>query len=41
MKLIPGTNPEIFDRLLDMKYRGIVIEAFGAGGAHFESVNNF
>ncbi len=39
LKLIPGTNPEIFDRLLDMKYRGIVIEAFGAGGTHFERRN--
>lgn len=35
LKLIPGTNPEILDRLYDMKYRGIVIEAFGAGGTHF------
>lgn len=39
LKLIPGTNPEIFDRLLDMKYRGVVIEAFGAGGTHFERRN--
>lgn len=35
LKLIPGTNPDIFDRLYEMKYRGIVIEAFGAGGTHF------
>lgn len=35
MKLIPGMNPEIFDILLDQKYRGIVIEAFGAGGINF------
>lgn len=35
LKLIPGTNPDIFDRLLDMGCRGIVIEAFGAGGTHF------
>ena len=39
LKLIPGTNPEIFDRLLDMGYEGIVIEAFGAGGTHFERRN--
>lgn len=39
LKLIPGTNPEIFDMLLNMKYRGIVIEAFGAGGTHFERRN--
>ncbi len=35
IKLTPGLNPEIFDRLLEMHYRGVVIEAFGAGGLHF------
>lgn len=35
MKLTPGMNPEIFDVLLHMKYKGIVIEAFGAGGINF------
>ncbi|MBW7571772.1 asparaginase [Caproiciproducens faecalis] len=35
MKLIPGLNPEIFDMLLKMNYKGIVIEAFGAGGLNF------
>lgn len=35
LKLIPGLNPEIFDMLLNMRYRGIVIEAFGAGGLNF------
>ncbi len=35
LKLIPGTNPKIFDMLLQMDYRGIVLEAFGAGGLHF------
>lgn len=35
IKLTPGLNPEIFDMLLRMRYRGIVIEAFGAGGLHF------
>ncbi|NLJ32051.1 MAG: asparaginase [Clostridiales bacterium] len=35
IKLIPGLNPEIFDMLLNMKYRGIVVEAFGAGGLNF------
>lgn len=39
LKLIPGTNPEIFDSLMNMNYRGIVIEAFGAGGTHFERRN--
>ena len=31
-KLTPGMNPAIFDMLLAMGYRGIVIEAFGLGG---------
>ena len=31
IKLTPGLNPEIFDMLLDMHYRGVVIEAFGTG----------
>lgn len=35
IKLTPGLNPEIFDMLLNMNYRGIVIEAFGAGGLNF------
>ena len=35
IKLTPGLNPEIFDMLLRMHYRGVVIEAFGAGGLHF------
>ena len=35
IKLTPGLNPEIFDVLLNMHYRGVVIEAFGAGGLHF------
>lgn len=35
LKLIPGMNPEIFDMLTKMNYKGIVIEAFGAGGINF------
>ncbi|MEG2038971.1 MAG: asparaginase [Oscillospiraceae bacterium] len=35
IKLTPGLNPEIFDMLLGMNYKGIVIEAFGAGGMHY------
>ncbi|MCI8650168.1 MAG: asparaginase [Anaerotruncus sp.] len=35
LKLIPGTNPKIFDTLLNMQYKGVVLEAFGAGGLHF------
>lgn len=35
LKLLPGTKPEIFDMLPALGYRGIVIEAFGAGGLHY------
>ena len=35
IKLTPGLNPDIFDMLAQLHYRGIVIEAFGAGGLHF------
>lgn len=35
LKLIPGTNPDIFDALMKMNYKGIVLETFGAGGMHF------
>jgi len=35
LKLIPSTNPEIFDAIFHLRYRGIIIEAFGAGGLHF------
>ena len=35
LKLTPGLNPIVFDMLLDLNYRGIVIEAFGAGGLHY------
>jgi L-asparaginase len=32
LKLTPGLSPKIFDALVHMGYRGIVIEAFGLGG---------
>jgi L-asparaginase len=32
LKLAPGVRPEIFEALLRMGYRGIVVEAFGIGG---------
>ncbi len=35
LKLIPSTKPEIFDMFLHLKYKGIVLETFGAGGMHF------
>ncbi len=36
LKLIPGTNPAIFEALYQMGYKGVVIEAFGIGGIHFK-----
>lgn len=35
LKLVPGLDPSIIDTLVDLGYRGIVIEAFGLGGMHF------
>lgn len=35
LKLIPGTNPAVFEMLMQLNYRGIVLETFGAGGMHF------
>ena len=35
LKLVPGVDPRIFDALLHLGIRGIVIEAFGAGGVQF------
>ena len=32
LKLTPGLSPDIFDALVHMGYKGIVIEAFGLGG---------
>lgn len=34
LKLTPGMNPAIFDALVGMGVRGIVIEAFGLGGVN-------
>ena len=34
IKLTPGLNPRIFDMLYGLNCRGIIIEAFGAGGLH-------
>ena len=35
LKLIPGLNPQIFDMLIKMKIKGVVIEAFGIGGLSY------
>ena len=37
LKLTPGLSPVIFDTLLSMGYKGIVIEAFGLGGINILS----
>ena len=34
LKLTPGLSPAIFDALVSMGYKGIVIEAFGLGGVN-------
>ena len=34
LKLTPGLSPRIFDALVSMGYKGIVIEAFGLGGVN-------
>ena len=34
LKLTPGLSPRIFDALVAMGYKGIVIEAFGLGGVN-------
>ena len=34
LKLTPGLKPELFDALVSMSYKGIVIEAFGLGGVN-------
>ena len=34
LKLTPGLSPKIFDALVSMGYKGIVIEAFGLGGVN-------
>lgn len=39
LKLIPGTSPEIFEMLYCMGYKGVIVEAFGIGGLHFERRN--
>ncbi len=35
LKLMPGTDPEIFNHLIRAGYRGLVMEAFGLGGLHY------
>lgn len=35
LKLVPGTKPELLAALPGLGYRGVVIEAFGAGGVHY------
>lgn len=35
LKMMPGTDPEIFDHIMKAGYRGLVLEAFGLGGLHY------
>ena len=35
LKLMPGTDPEIFRHIQRAGYQGLVIEAFGLGGLHY------
>ncbi len=35
LKLTPASRPELLDMLPELNYRGVVIEAFGAGGLQF------
>jgi len=35
LKLTPGIDPAIFDLLIQAKYKGVLVEAFGAGGLHY------
>ncbi len=35
LKLVPGTNPEIFNHLIEADYQGLVLEGFGLGGLHY------
>ncbi len=35
IKLIPGLNPQLFDCLIPLGIRGVVVEAFGIGGLSF------
>jgi len=35
MKLTPASRPEFLDALPEMHYKGVVVEAFGAGGLSF------
>ena len=35
LKITPGSDPAIIEKLMEMGYKGIVIEAFGIGGIQF------
>ncbi len=35
LKLVPGTDPSVFQYIVDAGYRGLVLEAFGLGGLHY------
>lgn len=35
LKLMPGTDPSVFQYIVDAGYKGLVLEAFGLGGLHY------
>lgn len=39
LKLLPGTKPEVFDMIVQLDYKGVVMEVFGAGGLHYAHRN--
>ena len=34
LKLTPGTEPAVFDAVLEAGYKGFIVEGFGTGGVH-------
>lgn len=39
IKLIPGMQPDIFDAVKALGYKGIIVEGFGMGGVPFKEIN--
>ena len=35
LKLMPGTDPGVFDWIAQSGFKGLVLEAFGMGGLHY------
>lgn len=41
LKIIPSLKPDIVNRLVDMGYKGIIIEGYGAGGVPCDNEKDF